>query len=157
MTSTIAVSGAIPRSEEGVEKGINGHAFFMQLNYTAANEDGRSECLALNLKATDQVVCITGSGARPLDLAITGPKRIFAVDLNASQNYLLSLKIAAIQGLEYSAFAELLGLVKTSGAHRIELFQSIAGSLAPECRAYWQKNLRLIEDGVLVLGNAGVR
>lgn len=41
-------------------------SFLDTINYSAANEDSASECRALRLGPPDTVLCITGSGARPL-------------------------------------------------------------------------------------------
>ena len=86
-------------------------SFFETINYSSVNEDSNSEFKALNINKNDTVLCITGSGARILDLLIKDPKEIVAVDFNPCQNFLLELKIAAIQKLEYEDFLRFIGIM----------------------------------------------
>lgn len=82
--------------------------FFEKINYSACNEDSRSEIEALNINENDVILCITASGARSLDLLVKNPKKIVSIDFNKTQNFLLSLKIAAYQGLNYDEFLSFL-------------------------------------------------
>jgi S-adenosylmethionine-diacylglycerol 3-amino-3-carboxypropyl transferase len=84
--------------------------FFNKINYSACNEDSESELQALSLTKSDTLLCITASGARPLDLLIGKPKKIISIDFNRTQNYLLSLKIAAYKTLNYSEFLSFIGV-----------------------------------------------
>lgn len=125
-------------------------SFFSKINYSACNEDSESERKALQLTPTDTVLCITGSGARPLDLLIDNPKKIISIDFNPTQNYLLALKIAAYQTLSYAEFTSFLGLEDTYS--RQKLYQKVATQLAAEAKSYWDKNTELIESGILYTG-----
>ena len=64
--------------------------FMTTLNYASCNEDWRSEWDALEIKPNDRVLCITGSGDRPLNLLLQNPKDVIAMDLNPIQNNLAS-------------------------------------------------------------------
>ena len=48
--------------------------FHNTLNYSSANEDSRSENKSLLINNNDKILCITGSGARTLDLEKPGYK-----------------------------------------------------------------------------------
>lgn len=125
-------------------------SFFEKINYSACNEDSESERAVLRLTYKDTVLCITGSGARPLDLLIDNPKSIISVDFNSAQNHLLSLKIAAYKTLNYSEFCSFIGL--TDDKNRKLLFEKLKPILTAEQQAFWDHNYALIEHGVLYCG-----
>jgi S-adenosylmethionine-diacylglycerol 3-amino-3-carboxypropyl transferase len=126
------------------------NSFFEKINYSACNEDSESERKALCLTSDDTVLCITGSGARPLDLLIDSPKKIISVDFNATQNYLLLLKIAAYKSLNYAEFKSFIGL--ESNFTRKELYNKLINLLSIEAKSYWDKHFNLIENGLLYCG-----
>lgn len=126
------------------------NSFFEKINYSACNEDSESERKALRLTTEDTVLCITGSGARPLDLLIDNPKKIISVDFNATQNYLLALKIAAYKSLNYAEFKSFIGLENSSS--RQEIYKKVAILLTLEVKTYWDKHFDLIEKGILYCG-----
>lgn len=125
--------------------------FFSDINYSAANEDGQTERLALGERLPGgQALCITGSGSRPLELLIAQPRRIVAIDFNASQNYLLELKLAAMRAFEYADYAAFLGL--TPDDQRAAKYQHLRESLSGDCRAFWDGHTRRITTGVIYCG-----
>ncbi|MFN3912874.1 DUF3419 family protein [Hyphomonas sp.] len=139
-------------------------SFARTLNFTSANEDGASELAALALTADDHVLCLTASGARPLDLLLGQPAQITAIDINPAQNELLRLKIAAYRALGDDALYAYLGLAPTR--HRLDLHTQVSSHLAPASRAFWESRRRAIAGGiwhsgrwerVLRLGAAGTR
>jgi S-adenosylmethionine-diacylglycerol 3-amino-3-carboxypropyl transferase len=125
-------------------------SFFDQIVYSSANEDPLSEIRGLNLCSSDRLLCITGSGARVLDLLGQADCPITAVDFNSKQNYLLELKMAAINHLDYDAMLDFLGV--TPCVHRPDLFASIKTDLSIEAALFWQKHPELIKAGVLYQG-----
>ena len=126
------------------------HGFFEKINYSASNEDGNSEREALQIRDSDVLLCITGSGARTLDLLIDCPSKIYSIDFNPTQNYLLQLKMATYQALEYQEFCEFLGIYPSYG--RMELFQKIIPFLGEKTLDFWRNNLSKIRSGVLYEG-----
>lgn len=124
--------------------------FFEQIVYSAANEDPASERRALALTESDRVLCITGSGARPLDLLIDGPGRIVAVDFNVRQNHLLELKMAAIAELSHADCLRFLGVYESEG--RMEQLAELAPRLSPAAREYWLGQRAAVEGGVMYCG-----
>ncbi|MER0438555.1 DUF3419 family protein [Emticicia sp. W12TSBA100-4] len=126
------------------------NSFFEKINYSACNEDSESERKALRLNFDDTVLCITGSGARPLDLLIDNPKKIISVDFNVTQNHLLALKIAAYQSLNYAEFRSFIGLENKFS--RKDLYTKLSHLLTIETKNYWDKNFNLIENGLLYCG-----
>jgi S-adenosylmethionine-diacylglycerol 3-amino-3-carboxypropyl transferase len=126
------------------------NTFFNKINYSACNEDSDSERKALQLTPNDTVLCITGSGARPLDLLIDKPRKIISIDFNPTQNYLLSLKLASYQALSYPEFRVFVGLDESSD--RKALYGKVALRLTPEIRQYWDRHYSFIENGLLYGG-----
>lgn len=120
--------------------------FSRTLNFTSANEDGATELTALKLKPDDHVLCLSASGARPLDLLLGNPSRITAIDINPAQNELTRLKIAALRTLDDEGVYAYLGLAPCS--HRLDLHRRIEPHLPPASRAFWQARRGLIASGV---------
>lgn len=138
--------------------------FGRTLNFTSANEDGATELAALALRPGDHVLCLTASGARPLDLLLGDPARITSIDINPAQNELLRLKMAAYRKLDDEALYAFLGLSMTR--HRPELFARLAPELPPASREFWTAHKGAIRSGiwhagrwerVLRLGAAGTQ
>ena len=110
-------------------------SFLEILNYSSSNEDSYSELKALRIDKNDSILMITGSGARALDLLIKNPARIVSIDFIPCQNYLLELKIAVIQHLEYQEYLEFLGVHPSQ--KRIHVYHNLRQSLASEARHFW--------------------
>jgi S-adenosylmethionine-diacylglycerol 3-amino-3-carboxypropyl transferase len=127
-----------------------GTSFFNEIIYSSSNEDSESERRALRIRPDDVVLCITGSGARSLDLLVDSPKKIISIDFNASQNHLLELKIAAFKELSYDDMISFIGIKESTT--RLDVFQRLAPHLSEEAHSFWQKNHRLIDNGVLYCG-----
>lgn len=125
-------------------------AFFEGLNYAASHEDGRTERQALQLSPATRALCITGSGARVLDLLLAGPAEIVAVDQNPLQNHLLALKLAAICQLSYEDNLAFLGIIPHPD--RGQLYRRLRPHLAADPRKAWDRRQRLIRRGVFYGG-----
>jgi S-adenosylmethionine-diacylglycerol 3-amino-3-carboxypropyl transferase len=124
--------------------------FFTTLNYSSSNEDGRSELLGLRLTPADTVVSITGSGSRTLDLLLGLPGRIYSVDMNPCQTYLLELKLASLRKLSHEEWIGFLGV--TSQETRLRSYSLCRDFLSPEASAYWDDHIDAVERGVLFEG-----
>jgi S-adenosylmethionine:diacylglycerol 3-amino-3-carboxypropyl transferase len=125
-------------------------SFFETINYTSSNEDSRSELLALQLKSADSVLCVTGSGARTLDLLIEGPAEIVSIDFNPCQNFLLELKMVALRHLEYEEFLEFIGI--RSSPNREYVYQTIKDSLSAEAKDFWDRQSLNVKKGIIYSG-----
>ena len=124
--------------------------FLETLNYSSSNEDSRSEVKSLRIGAEDSALCITGSGARTLDLLIESPREIVSIDFNPCQNFLLELKMQAIRHLEYEEFLEFLGVFPSR--KRGHLYKTIRRSLSIDTRNFWDSNSAMIQNGVIYQG-----
>jgi S-adenosylmethionine-diacylglycerol 3-amino-3-carboxypropyl transferase len=126
--------------------------FFSTLNYSSVNEDWRTEAEALRITGRDRVLCITGSGARPLDLLMHNPAHVVAIDKGPAQNHLLNLKMAAMRLLPFGDYAGFIGLAAAPGKRRIDMLNAVSGALEPGSRRYWNEHRRIIRAGVLYQG-----
>jgi S-adenosylmethionine-diacylglycerol 3-amino-3-carboxypropyl transferase len=124
--------------------------FLKTVNYSSSNEDSLSEIRALRIRDTDTVLCITGGGARPLDLLSESPGKIVSIDMNPCQNHLLELKIAAIRALPYTELLEFLGVY--AACNRLETYGWIRGSLTGPAREFWDSHPSAVRRGVLYQG-----
>lgn len=125
--------------------------FFHTLNYSSCNEDGLTELRALAVSPGDHVCCITGSGDRVLHMLLGDPARVAAFDLNPVQNHLLELKLAAIRALDYSSYAQFLGLHPGPEA-RWPTYLRLREQLTPSAAAWFDAHRNLLERGILYAG-----
>jgi S-adenosylmethionine-diacylglycerol 3-amino-3-carboxypropyl transferase len=125
-------------------------SFQKTVNYASSNEDSGSEIRALRIREKDAVLCITGSGARPLDLLAASPRKIVSIDVNPCQNFLLELKMAAIRKLSYREYLEFLGVTRSE--NRPGLYRFICGLLSGQARKFWDSHSSIIRKGVLYQG-----
>jgi S-adenosylmethionine-diacylglycerol 3-amino-3-carboxypropyl transferase len=110
------------------------------LVYNTCWEDPAVDRLALNIKPSDTMLVITSAGCNVLDYALTGPKRIHAVDANPRQNALLELKLAGVRRLAFDDFFAVFG----SGYHPRfrELYRDILrAELSPFAQSFWDQRL----------------
>jgi S-adenosylmethionine-diacylglycerol 3-amino-3-carboxypropyl transferase len=124
--------------------------FYKHLNYSLGNEDWNAEEQALKVKPGDTALCVTASGDRALHLLMTECAQIISVDMNHIQNYLLELKLAAINHLDFDKYLAFLGCTPCS--HRKSTFMQLKSSLSPEAARYWMKNEKMITSGIIYQG-----
>jgi S-adenosylmethionine-diacylglycerol 3-amino-3-carboxypropyl transferase len=106
------------------------------LVYNTSWEDPAVDRQALDLGPDDTVLVITSAGCNALDYALTGPRRVHAVDANPRQNALLELKLAGIRRLDFDDFFALFG----EGGHPRfrEMYQdALRSDLSPFAQQFW--------------------
>lgn len=118
--------------------------FWQNLNFSSANEDGETECRAL--VGARRILCLTGSGTRPLDMLLADSDAVIALDVNPAQTALLALKVAAIDRFDYEDLLGFLGIA--DGAPRRAMYQDLRPRLDDTTRRYWDRHSRLIDRGV---------
>jgi S-adenosylmethionine-diacylglycerol 3-amino-3-carboxypropyl transferase len=129
--------------------------FFKRLNFTFGNEDWGTEQEALRLKPTDRVLCVTGSGDRPLHLLMQDCKEIVSIDANPSQTHLLELKIAAMRQLPYEQYISFLGGAPTK--ERLNYLSQISPHMPHETAKFWNTHSSAISRGILYEGQVEKR
>jgi S-adenosylmethionine-diacylglycerol 3-amino-3-carboxypropyl transferase len=125
--------------------------FFSTLNYSSVNEDWRTEARALAVGPDDRVLCVTGSGARPLALLAEAPAHVTAVDCNPAQSALLALEVAAIRRLDFDELAAFLGLASADPRWRRDRLRGLRSDLGPHTAAV-DELAPLVARGILYAG-----
>lgn len=124
--------------------------FYSRLSYSLGNEDCRTEHEALKIRPGDRVVCITASGDRPLHLLLADASEVVSIDPNQHQNHLLELKKAALKHLPYDQYIAFLGI--TPMDERLEVWDKIRESIPESSRAFWDRQSKSIDNGILYQG-----
>jgi S-adenosylmethionine-diacylglycerol 3-amino-3-carboxypropyl transferase len=134
-------------SRTTLDGAISDRLFFAQVR-----EDPVLEIEALGAGPDDNVVVVSSGGCTALSLLAAGAGHVVAVDLNATQNHLVELKLAAVTKLSAEdAVAFLGGWPMTSGRRR-SWYRQLRGSLTPPARTYWDAHRRSVGRGVLGAG-----
>lgn len=121
-----------------------------KLVFTHNWEDPESDHAALQIQPDDTVLAITSGGCNVLGFLLADPEVIYSVDINPTQSYLLELKIAAMQVLEFDDFISFAGL--RAHNNRRQLYNLIRPSLSDSARAFWDGQSGLLFRGYLMNG-----
>lgn len=122
----------------------------MKIAYSQCWEDASIVLKALQINDKDIVLSISSGGCNTVAIAGEKPSLIYTVDSNQSQNFLLELKLAAIQNLSKENTLAFLGYRKCS--NRYEIFSSLIPFLSEKCLDFWMDNIGFIEKGVVHCG-----
>jgi S-adenosylmethionine-diacylglycerol 3-amino-3-carboxypropyl transferase len=128
----------------------NGQVEFSKLLFGMSWEDPGSDRRALQVQPGDTIVTISSGGCNTLGFLAEDPRTIYAVDINASQSYLLELKCAAVRAFECNDLHAFLGLAQSK--YRLEMFESISKDLSKPALEYWRCRLDMIRAGVVYQG-----
>jgi S-adenosylmethionine-diacylglycerol 3-amino-3-carboxypropyl transferase len=131
------------------------YKFMNKIDFYHCWEDIKIIKNALKIKDNDIIFSITSSGCNILNLLLDNPKKIYSVDYNPYQNYLLELKIAAIKNLDYPDFIQLMGL-KSSNNNQ-DIYSSIRENISEKARLFWDKNSYVIKTGLLSVGEQNIK
>lgn len=121
-----------------------------KLVFTHNWEDPRSDELALNIQADSSLFAITSGGCNVLGFLLKDPKKIYSVDINLAQSYVLELKIAGFKALSFEEFSVFSGLEKNGDRELI--FEKVGNHLSPEALTFWKANQTIISQGFLMAG-----
>jgi S-adenosylmethionine-diacylglycerol 3-amino-3-carboxypropyl transferase len=113
-------------------------------------EDPASDRRALAIQPGETLLTITSGACNTLTLLLEDPGKIYAVDINPSQSYLLELKRASVRHLEYDELRAFLGLVPSD--RRLQIFDRLRGDLSDAALRYWTSKAEAVRKGVV---NAG--
>jgi S-adenosylmethionine-diacylglycerol 3-amino-3-carboxypropyl transferase len=110
------------------------------LVYNCCWEDPEIDRIAMNLSLENTVMVITSAGCNALDYALENPKRIYAVDVNPKQNFLIEFKIAGIKHLSFDDFFALFGRGHSPWAE--EIYRDVLRKeLSIEARGFWDRKI----------------
>ncbi len=115
------------------------------LVYNTCWEDPRLDRVALELGPDDTVLVITSAGCNTLDYALTGPKHIYAVDMNPRQNALLEMKLAGIRALDFETFWQMFGEGRLRSVRQVYR-EKLRHLLSPWARRWWDKRIKFFHS-----------
>ena len=118
--------------------------------YSQCWEDPQIDREAFNIQKDDVVFSITSGGCNLLSFLIDDPKTVIALDLNAHQNHLLELKMAAFKVLSYDSMLKFIGVRKCS--NRIMKYELIRSILSSPAQNHWNRNSEMISRGIIHCG-----
>lgn len=113
-------------------------------------EDPASDQRALAIKPGETLMTVTSGGCNTLTLLLEDPGKVYAIDINPSQSYLLELKRAAVRRLSYEDLRAFLGFAPSM--NRIETFKAISNELTQNAQNYWSSNQEAVRKGVIHAG-----
>src|ERR1017187_8611717 len=113
-------------------------------------EDPASDRRALTIQPGETLITVTSGACNTLTLLLEDPGKIYAVDINPSQSYLLELKRAAVRHLEYDELRAFLGLVPSD--QRLQVFEHLRGDLSQAALRYWTSKAEAVREAVVGAG-----
>jgi S-adenosylmethionine-diacylglycerol 3-amino-3-carboxypropyl transferase len=113
-------------------------------------EDPASDRRALAIQPGETLITVTSGACNTLTLLLEDPGKIYSVDINPSQSYLLELKRAAVRHLEYDELRAFLGLVPSE--QRLQVFERLRGDLSQAALRYWTSKAEAVREGVVGAG-----
>jgi S-adenosylmethionine-diacylglycerol 3-amino-3-carboxypropyl transferase len=122
----------------------------VELLFGMSWEDPASDRLALAVKPGETLMTVTSGACNTLTLLLEDPGRIYAVDINPAQSYLLELKCAAVRHLEYDELRAFLGLAPSH--NRLQVYDRLRSDLSEAALRYWNSHSGAVRNGV---ANAG--
>jgi S-adenosylmethionine-diacylglycerol 3-amino-3-carboxypropyl transferase len=120
-----------------------------RLFFAQVREDPCAELAALHPTPDDEQVVVSSGGCTALSLLAAGAGRVTAVDLNATQNHVVELKVAAATLGARRAIGFLGALPCTS---RVARYAVLRDMLTEDARRYWDARQRTVSAGVLRAG-----
>ena len=145
-TASDLISDAVNQNQALSTEGFLERVFgrlFRGLVYAQIWEDPVCDMTALQLKETDNIVCIASGGCNMMSYLTACPASITAVDLSPAHVKLNRLKLAAAQHLpDHAAFYSFFG--HANRARNLVLFDKyLAPHLTPADRAFWNRRTPL--------------
>jgi S-adenosylmethionine-diacylglycerol 3-amino-3-carboxypropyl transferase len=113
-------------------------------------EDPSSDRRALAIQPGETLLTVTSGACNTLTLLLEDPGKVYAVDINPSQSYLLELKCAAVRHLDYNELRAFLGLAPSD--QRLQVFERLRGDLTGAALRYWTGNAEALRTGVVTAG-----
>src|ERR1700733_5579116 len=108
-------------------------------------EDPASDRRALAIQPGETLLTVTSGACNTLTLLLEDPGKVYAVDINPSQSYLLELKRAAVRHLEYDELRAFLGLAPSG--ERLQIFERLRGDLSEAALGYWRGKPEAVRKG----------
>jgi S-adenosylmethionine-diacylglycerol 3-amino-3-carboxypropyl transferase len=129
---------------------IASHARFDHIRYSQLWEDADVLNAALGDQRGKVLVSICSAGDNAVGMLLLDPSRVITIDLSHAQVACLHIRVAAYRTLDHQGFIELMG--SRPSPRRGELFDTVAATLAPDLRPFWNGR----REAVVQMGLGGV-
>lgn len=123
-----------------------------RLFFAQVREDPRLEIDALAPLHDAKVVVVSSGGCTALSLLAAGAARVTAVDLNASQNHLVELKVAALRRLTMPEVMSFFGVARGTPQRRVRTYETIRPQLSERAVDFWDAHQSMLGRGALMCG-----
>ena len=123
-----------------------------RLFFAQVREDPRLEIEALAPLADANVVVVSSGGCTALSLLAAGAGHVTAVDLNASQNHLVELKVAALRWLTMPEILSFFGVARGTRERRVRTYRTIRPHLSERAAEFWDAHVPQLGRGALACG-----
>ena len=123
-----------------------------RLFFAQVREDPCLEIDALAPLADAKVVVVSSGGCTALSLLAAGAGHVTAVDINAAQNHLVELKVAALRSLTMPEIMSFFGVARGASERRIRTYRTIRPLLSERATEFWDTHQELVGRGALVCG-----
>lgn len=123
-----------------------------RLFFAQVREDPRLEIEALAPLAGAKVVVVSSGGCTALSLLAAGAGHVTAVDLNAAQNHLVELKVAALRRLTMPEIMSFFGVARGTPKRRVRTYWTIRPLLSERAAEFWDAHQSLLGRGALACG-----
>jgi S-adenosylmethionine-diacylglycerol 3-amino-3-carboxypropyl transferase len=123
-----------------------------RLFFAQVREDPRLEIDALAPLDDAKVVVVSSGGCTALSLLAAGAARVTAVDLNASQNHLVELKVAALRRLTMPEIMSFFGVARGTSERRVRTYETIRPLLSGRAVDFWDTHQSMLGRGALACG-----
>mgnify|MGYP003596558966 CR=1 FL=1 len=121
------------------------------LRYANCWEDADLLCAILKEQPTKKICSIASGGENSFSMLTCNPEKLFVIDVNPIQIYLVELKKAAIQQLDYQSCLQFKGF--KSCDNRLEIYEYLKPYLSKDAQLFWDKNKTSISKGIIHSGN----
>ena len=121
--------------------------------YSHVNEDNNIERNICFQNKPSTIFCITGSGERLISL-LDAPqlKMVLAIDNNQEAQYLLELKLKALEYLDVDQYLKFIGFFEDQ-TERLKIFDQLSNKLTEASLKYWNEHLAFVKKGLLNIGH----
>jgi len=123
-----------------------------RLFFAQVREDPRLEIDALAPLSGANVVVVSSGGCTALSLLAAGAGHVTAVDLNAAQNHLVELKVAALRSLTMPEIMSFFGVARGTPERRMRTYKTIRPFLSERASDFWDAHQDLLGRGALACG-----
>ena len=131
-------------------RGMKTRDKFSFIRYSNCWEDSNILLKALDIKEGETGVSVASGGDNTFTLLLSNPKEIYAFDINKTQLYLMKLKMAAIERLNYGEILAFFGLKESTD--RLKTFFSLKEYMDEESFNYFNQRRELIVQGIIHIG-----